>query len=394
MKSARTSSTLALAVLAAITGSAAAAEDSGWYLGINAGEARAKIDDARITSGLLGAGFTSTSIRDDNDHFGYKAFVGYDFNRYFAMEGGYFDPGRFGYYASTTPAGMLSGNMRLNGLNLDALMFLPFTEKFSAFGRAGVNYTKVRDSFVGSGAVNVLTPDADKSAANYKFGLGLQYSFSRSFAMRAEAERTRISDPVGPKADIDLYSIGLIFKLVRHAETFVAALPPPPPPPVMAQPPVVVAPPPPPPPPPPADDDRDGVLNPSDRCPNTPAGDRVDENGCSLRANLKVFFDYDRAVIKAESYPELDALVKFLAEVPNATGAVEGHTDSMGSDAYNMALSKRRADAVRKYLVDKGVASGRLTSQGYGESQPDGDNKTADGRSLNRRVVFARTDIK
>jgi OOP family OmpA-OmpF porin len=394
MKSATTSSTLAMAVLAAIAGSATAADDSGWYLGLNAGQARAKIDDAQITSSLLGAGFTTTSIRDDNDHFGYRAFVGYDFNRYFAMEGGYFDPGRFGYYASTAPAGMLSGNMRLNGLNLDALAFLPFTDNFSAFGRVGVNYTKVRDSFVGTGAVNVLTPDSDKTAANYKFGLGLQYSFSRSFAMRLEAERNRISDPVGPKADIELYSVGLIYKIGRHADMPLAAPPPPPPPPRAVMPPPVAAAPPPPPPAPPADDDRDGVLNPSDRCPNTPAGERVDANGCSLRANLKVFFDYDSSVIKAESYPELDALVKFLADVPNSAGAVEGHTDSMGSDAYNLALSRRRADSVRRYLMDKGVAGNRITAQGFGESQPDGDNRTADGRSLNRRVVFQRTDVR
>jgi OOP family OmpA-OmpF porin len=87
-------------------------------------------------------------------------------------------------------------------------------------------------------------------------------------------------------------------------------------------------------------------------------------------------------------------MAKFLADVPNARGEVEGHTDSQGADAYNQALSQRRADAVRKYLVDKGVAGDRLQAKGYGESKPEGDNKTADGRAQNRRVVFQRTDVK
>ena len=136
------------------------------------------------------------------------------------------------------------------------------------------------------------------------------------------------------------------------------------------------------------------MVNASDRCPTTPAGDRVDANGCSLRANLSVFFDTDSAVLKATSFAELDNMAKFLQDVPSATGVVEGHTDSVGADAYNMALSQRRADAVRKYLVDKGVAASRLQSKGLGESQPAADNKTAEGRAQNRRVVFQRTDIK
>lgn len=133
-------------------------------------------------------------------------------------------------------------------------------------------------------------------------------------------------------------------------------------------------------------------MNISDRCPNTPAGDRVDANGCSVRANLKVFFDTNKSDLKPESYAELDAMAKFLTDVPNARGVVEGHTDNVGADAYNLALSQRRADSVRKYLISKGVAANRLDTKGYGETQPDGDNRTVDGRSANRRVVFQRTD--
>jgi OOP family OmpA-OmpF porin len=136
------------------------------------------------------------------------------------------------------------------------------------------------------------------------------------------------------------------------------------------------------------------VVNTADRCPATPAGDRVDTNGCSLRANLKVFFDTNSAVLKTESFAELDNMARFLADVPAARGVVEGHTDNVGADAYNLALSQRRADAVRKYLIDKGVAADRLQTKGLGETQPEADNATADGRAQNRRVVFARTDVK
>jgi OmpA-OmpF porin, OOP family len=137
------------------------------------------------------------------------------------------------------------------------------------------------------------------------------------------------------------------------------------------------------------------VVNTADRCPTTPAGDRVDSVGCSLTVRLEVFFDTNSANIKPESYPDLDRVVSFMSTaVTSATGVIEGHTDSVGNDAYNQSLSQRRADAVRKYLLDKGVAAARLESKGFGESQPVADNATAEGRAQNRRVILRRTDVK
>jgi OOP family OmpA-OmpF porin len=137
------------------------------------------------------------------------------------------------------------------------------------------------------------------------------------------------------------------------------------------------------------------VVDATDRCPNTPAGDKVDNAGCSLTIRLEVFFDTNSSTIKAESYPDLDRVVTFMKETsPSATGVVEGHTDSQGSDAANLALSQRRADAVLKYLVDHGISSARLTARGYGETQPVADNGTAEGRAQNRRVVLRRTDYQ
>jgi OOP family OmpA-OmpF porin len=137
------------------------------------------------------------------------------------------------------------------------------------------------------------------------------------------------------------------------------------------------------------------VVDATDRCPSTPAGDKVDTAGCSLTIRLEVFFDTNSSTIKPESFPDLDRVVTFMKETsPSATGVVEGHTDSQGADAANLALSQRRADAVLRYLVDQGVSPGRLSAQGYGETQPVADNGTADGRAQNRRVVLRRTDYQ
>jgi OOP family OmpA-OmpF porin len=138
------------------------------------------------------------------------------------------------------------------------------------------------------------------------------------------------------------------------------------------------------------DGDRDGVVDRLDKCPNTPAGDKVDAVGCSLTMNLEVKFETNSANIKPESYGVLDEFADFLKAVPSARGDLEGHTDSAGADAYNQALSQKRADAVKAYVVGKGVDAARLKAIGYGESRPVADNKTAEGRAQNRRVLFTR----
>src|ERR1700692_2420115 len=179
----------ALAGLALTLSPTAFADDAGWYIGANAGEARTRIDDARITGGLLGDGFTVTSISDDDHHFGFKAFGGYEFNRYFALESGYFNLGRFGFTANTVPAGTLHGDIKLMGFNLDAVGSLPLGDNFSLFARGGLNYADAKDSFAGTGSVAVINPSPRKWAPNYKFGFGAEYDFTRNVGMRIEAER-------------------------------------------------------------------------------------------------------------------------------------------------------------------------------------------------------------
>jgi outer membrane protein OmpA-like peptidoglycan-associated protein len=99
-----------------------------------------------------------------------------------------------------------------------------------------------------------------------------------------------------------------------------------------------------------------------------------------------VNFDFDKATLRQEDIAIIDKDVTGLDKWGNVNIEVAGHTDSRGSDKYNMKLSQRRAEAVRNYLISKGIAADRLTAKGYGESQPIADNATDEGRFKNRRV--------
>ncbi len=209
---AKTVGALGLMGCAVMTSPRAIANDSGWYGGLNIGQSMADIDRDRIRRGLLSSGFTMTSISEDDRDNGYKLFGGYQINKYFALEAGFFDLGKFEFTATTAPSGTLRGNIKIKGLNFDAVGILPITEKFSAFGRVGLNYADVKDSFRGTGSVTVRDSNPGNRDANYKLGLGLQYHFTKSFGMRAEAERYRIDDAVGNKGDIDLFSLGLVYR--------------------------------------------------------------------------------------------------------------------------------------------------------------------------------------
>src|SRR5690606_31275038 len=105
-----------------------------------------------------------------------------------------------------------------------------------------------------------------------------------------------------------------------------------------------------------------------------------------LRVELDVKFDFDRDTIRPEFRQDIQSLAEFMRTYPSVTTTVEGHTDSVGSDAYNQNLSERRANSVRQALIDEGVEASRVNAVGYGESRPIADNSTDDGRAMNRRV--------
>ncbi len=196
--------------------------------------------------------------------------------------------------------------------------------------------------------------------------------------------------------------------------------------------------------PPEKDSDGDGVVDSKDKCPDTPAGRKVNADGCELDSDGDgiadgddtcptvyaktpdgcpaaaaapvepaalapaaapqaapapvaapasrrlvfddVNFDYDKATLRPEAHARLDEAAASLREWGDIKVEVAGHTDSRGSEAYNMGLSLRRAESVRNYLIGKGIPADRLVTKGYGESQPIADNSTNEGRFQNRRV--------
>ncbi len=152
------------------------------------------------------------------------------------------------------------------------------------------------------------------------------------------------------------------------------------------------------------DNDKDGVPEcpeARDKCPDEAGPNTVD--GCPQKYQLivvtetkielkqTVYFDTNKATIKAVSFPLLNEVALALADHPTIAVRIEGHTDSQGKDAANLKLSQRRAESVRTYLIAKGVAGERMDAQGYGETVPIADNRTGAGRAQNRRVEFVIT---
>ena len=99
-----------------------------------------------------------------------------------------------------------------------------------------------------------------------------------------------------------------------------------------------------------------------------------------------VLFDFDKSAVKPEAGAILDRLVAFMNENKDKKVNLSGYTDNIGTERYNQGLSERRVNSVKDYVVKKGVDGGRVSGQGFGESKPIADNKTAAGRAKNRRV--------
>ncbi|MEW5855570.1 MAG: OmpA family protein, partial [Myxococcota bacterium] len=149
--------------------------------------------------------------------------------------------------------------------------------------------------------------------------------------------------------------------------------------------------------------DQDGFLDAQDKCPNEPEtiNNNEDDDGCPDQGKTlvkleterivileKVFFDTNKDTIQPRSYPLLDQVAQVLKTHPELRVRVEGHTDSQGKPEANLDLSDRRANAVRTYLIGKGVDAQRLEARGYGQTRPVDTNKTSRGRENNRRVEF------
>jgi OOP family OmpA-OmpF porin len=333
--------------------------NSAWYAGGSLGQSRAAIDEARIKGSLTANGATLSSFDTDERELGVKLFFGKQLNQYFAVEAGYFDLGKFSVDATTSGNGSFHGEARFRGANLDLVGQLPLSQRLSLLGRAGMQYAHTRTSFSGNRLAAVTNPHVSEKKLNAKVGLGLEYKLSEALALRGEVERYRLADAVGNRGEVDLFSLGLVYKFGRPAARPIAAAAPQPV--IVNEAPVAVA------------------------AAPAPAPQPVSEK---VSFAAEALFDFDKAIVKPEGKAALDALMAKLEGMNTEVMIAVGHTDSVGSDAYNDKLSLRRADAVKAYLVSKGLDQARLYTEGKGESQPLAPNTTAEGRAKNRRVTI------
>jgi OOP family OmpA-OmpF porin len=344
----------ALAALGALLAAPAHAQDSYYYLGFGLGQAQARIDDGRIAQGLAGSGVTVNNISHDERDQAYKLFGGYQINRNWGVELGYFHIGDFSFGTTTTPPGTLNGKFGVEGVNAGVVGTLPFTDRFSGLARIGVQYARTHATLSTSGAVTVANTSPSDKDTNVKIGLGLQYAFSPSFMARAEVERFRFSNAVGDHPQVAMYSVSLVFPFgrteapVRRAMTtpdYVAA----PEPVARAAPEVVVQP----------------------MAPSTPVAAFAPPQVRRVSYSAESFFAFDRAELQPAGKRALDTFAGELQGVTFDTIAVQGYADRIGTTTYNQTLSVARAEAVKAYLVETGRLDGtKITTTGKGELEP------------------------
>jgi OOP family OmpA-OmpF porin len=362
-----------LLALIAGTGIWAFAQEPGWYLGANFGRSKAAFDNAKLSREIFGSTITDSSFTNRDRASGYKLFTGYQVNTFLGMELGYYDLGRFSFSAVTAPPGTLEGTITTRGLFFDFVGSIPFTSRFSGFARAGWNYGETRDTFAATGAVAVVDNSLRTRDTNFKFGLGLEYDFTPMFGLRAEGERYRFNDAVRNKGEVDYLSVGFIVRFGRSdrssAPAVQQAMAPPrdTPPTYEAPPPILVI------------------------VPVPPATQKY----CTI---LDLQFEVDRGDIQRESLERLAVVGTFLNKYPATTAVIEGHTDNVGTDDHNLALSQQRADSVVTYLVETAhIDRSRLRAIGYGDTRPLASNETEAGKRMNRRigaVIACATDVE
>lgn len=363
----------------------AQAEQGEMYLGIAAGQSYIEPDADNSPA---------WSVADDSD-LGFKLYLGYDITDIFSVEGFYAELGSASLLNGTT-----EGDVDYSAFGIDAVVNLPNTAPgWSVFGKLGVANVETESS-------NVPIRDVENSQVSA--GVGLEYQFEQGMSLRGEYQY--FDD------DAALLSIGAQKRFGKVA---------PPPPPVVIKPEPAPAPisVPVPVPEPVKDSDDDGVLDPQDKCPTTPAGTQVDGSGCAIdsdgdgvlnpndkcpdtMAGITVdrdgcpLIDKFSGVLEGvnfytasdqltgEAQTILNGVADELNAYPSIRVIVVGHTDNKGNAASNKDLSQRRAKEVSRYLVRRGVEADRMRYTGKGEEDPIASNATEQGRARNRRVEF------
>lgn len=325
------------------------------YGGLSVGRSKGTFGNDAQAAASAGVGGSVTSFTRDDSATGMKIFGGWQFNRNLGLEAGYFDLGKMGYSATTLPVGTVDARYHVQGLNLDLVGTLPLSQSWSGIARVGAIAARTQARFTTSGAA--VMADTSQRKMDAKLGVGLQYALGSSLLMRAEVERYRVTDAMGSRVNVNLVSVGLVVPFGGPAPAPRAMAPAPYVAPVVAAPPpapviVVQAPPPPPP---------QVVVMP----PAPPPPRRVSFSAESL-------FTFDRSAVSAEGMRKLDGFAKELDGTTFDRVMVEGHTDRLGTTAYNQTLSQQRAEAVKSYLVTSGhVDPTKITASGKGETVPE-----------------------
>lgn len=348
--------------------------------------------------GLQGSYVLPDTDRQTADGLGANLLLGVPLNSYLATE--------LNLFGLQTGRDAGPGSNAEWGAGVDLALY-PFqrSSRFSPFLLAG------------GGAQYEDRPNNSRGYGFLNAGGGVLYSLSDRASLRVDAKRYRFDDDEAAPGNAQMWdtriNAGVQIAFGAEAPAPVIAPPPPPPPPVDSDgdgvpdgrdrcPNTLLGSvvdangcPPPPPPPAPKDSDQDGVLDPVDACPGTPYGMKVDASGCAIKTAKVVLhdinFEFDSARLTAAAKQSLSKVAEGLRGQPSMELLIEGHTDSVGADAYNLKLSKQRANAARDYLIEEGISPARLSANGLGESKPIASNKTKDGRAENRRVEFSVT---
>ena len=298
----------------------------------------------------------------DDDPYAWDVFAGYLINDNFGVELGYRDLGR----AEWVDYSNKLNDVGARGMNLGLVAFWPFANRWSLSAEAGAfNYLISNNKNYGSEYYS------DSGVAPY-IGAGVGYNITDNLKLQAKYRRYENLDEDKWKTlemESNYWGLELSYRFGSKTKPVVPVA-------------VVIG-----------DADKDGVNDDMDQCPDTPATHKVDSNGCTIYQEVEDKFDIEAkfatnsSTVQQTSYADIKELAEFMAKHPNSEVTIAGHASNTGAADYNMDLSERRAIVVADVLINEyGVAPGRVSSKGYGITQPLIEGSSKEANQANRRI--------